>query len=73
MIVKREEEIKKFKPVDYYSIDVKTKGFNLSYVDKNNNNRIFDKKKADIIASDFKNNTITLVRLKVRIKRNFRH
>ncbi len=69
MIVKREEEIKKFKPVDYYSIDVKTKGFNLSYVDKNNNNRIFDKKKADIVANDFKNGTITISEVKSENKK----
>lgn len=42
MIVAREEEIKTFKPKDYYTIEAKAKGINLSWVNRDNNGRIFD-------------------------------
>jgi DNA topoisomerase-3 len=42
MIVNREEEIRNFKPKDYYVINAKAKGFNLEWRDKNNNSSIFE-------------------------------
>lgn len=51
MIVHREEEIKNFKPKDYYVVNAKAKGFDLQWRDKNNNSNIFDENKVnDIIA-----------------------
>ena len=41
MIVNREEEIKNFKPVDYYNIHGKATGFNLSWVNDKNNGAIY--------------------------------
>jgi DNA topoisomerase-3 len=42
MIVNREEEIRNFKPKDYYVINAKAKGFTLQWRDKNNNSSIFE-------------------------------
>lgn len=42
MIVNREEEIRSFKPKDYYVINAKAKGFNLQWKDKNNNSSVFE-------------------------------
>ena len=42
MIVNREEEIRNFKPKDYYVINAKAKGFSLEWRDKNNNSSIFE-------------------------------
>ena len=42
MIVNREEEIRSFRPKDYYVINAKAKGFNLQWKDKNNNSSVFE-------------------------------
>jgi DNA topoisomerase-3 len=49
MIVNREEEIKNFKPKDYFVISAKAKGFTLGWRDKNNNSNIFDEDKTNKI------------------------
>ena len=54
MIVQREEEIKNFKPKTYYTINAKTKGYNLSWINKYNNSRIFDEEFANKITSKVK-------------------
>ena len=54
MIVQREEEIKNFKPKTYYTINAKTKGYNLSWINKDNNSRIFDEEFANKITSKVK-------------------
>ena len=50
MIVQREEDIKNFKPKVYYTINAKTKGYTLSWINKDNNNKIFDEEFADKIS-----------------------
>lgn len=42
MIVNREEEIRSFKPVDYYTINASTKGFKLSWADSRGNSSIYN-------------------------------
>ncbi|NSB26022.1 DNA topoisomerase IA [Clostridium saccharoperbutylacetonicum] len=54
MIVLREEEIRNFKPKTFYTLDGKTKAFNLLWVNKDNNSRIFDEETANKIASKLK-------------------
>lgn len=49
MIVNREEEIRSFKPKDYFVINAKAKGFTLQWRDKNNNSSIFDEDKVNKI------------------------
>lgn len=51
MVVQREEEIKKFVPKDYWTIEAMLKGFTVHWKDMNGQNRIFDKNKADQIVS----------------------
>lgn len=46
MIVAREEEIKRFKPRDYYSVLGNAKGFSLQWQGKDGNIRTFDENKA---------------------------
>ncbi|WP_195989235.1 DNA topoisomerase III [Clostridium sp. D53t1_180928_C8] len=54
MIVQREEEIKNFKSKTYYTISAKTKGYNLSWVNKDNNSRIFDEEFSNKIIAKVK-------------------
>ncbi len=42
MIAQREEEIRRFRPKDYFGLEAKTKDFKLTWEDKNNNTRNFD-------------------------------
>lgn len=46
LIVEREEEIKNFKPKDYYSIFGNTKGFSLQWQNKDGQMRTFDEEQA---------------------------
>lgn len=50
MIVEREEEIKKFKPKDYFNVIGTAKGFSLQWQDKSGNIRTFDESKAKEIS-----------------------
>ncbi|WP_160670017.1 DNA topoisomerase III [Clostridium sp. C8-1-8] len=61
MIVNREEEIRNFKPKDYYTITAKTKGFTLSWRDKNNNGSIFEEDKVNKIISATKGKEASIV------------
>ena len=54
MIVNREEEIRTFKPKDYYVINAKAKGFTLQWRDKNNNSNIFEEDRANKVLSSTK-------------------
>lgn len=52
MIVEREAEINKFKPVDYWTINGNFRGFTLQWIDKNGERRLFNKERAvGIVAS----------------------
>lgn len=51
MVVAREEEIKKFVPKDYWTIQAATNGYSLQWQDKGGQSRIFDKTKAAEIAA----------------------
>ena len=54
MIVNREEEIKNFKPVDYYNIQGKAKNFTLSYINDKNNASIYHEELANKIVAKTK-------------------
>ncbi len=54
MIVHREDEIRTFKPEDYYTINAKSKDFSLQWIDKNGQYRTFDKEKVLKLASNLK-------------------
>lgn len=54
MIVNREEEIRTFRPKDYYVINAKAKGFNLQWKDKNNNSSVFEESIVNKVLSSTK-------------------
>ncbi|NLK94843.1 MAG: DNA topoisomerase 3 [Clostridiales bacterium] len=54
MIVNREEEIKNFKPVDYYNIHGKANGFILNWVNEKNNGSIYDEDYANKVIAKVK-------------------
>lgn len=57
MIVNREEEIKNFKPEDYYNLKALTDRFTLSWVSPKGNTNIFKEKVAKSILDKTKNST----------------
>ncbi|MBC2478559.1 DNA topoisomerase, partial [Clostridium beijerinckii] len=71
MIVLREEEIRNFKPKTFYTLDGKTKAFNLLWVNKDNNSRIFDEETANKIASKLKNSEGKIVNINEANKKKF--
>ncbi|MBC2460232.1 MULTISPECIES: DNA topoisomerase III [Clostridium] len=71
MIVLREDEIRNFKPKTYYTLEGKTKGFNLVWVNKDNNSRIFDEEFANKIASKLKNSEGKIVNINEANKKKF--
>ncbi|MGL4570864.1 MAG: DNA topoisomerase III [Clostridium sp.] len=54
MIVQREEDIKNFKPKEYHTIDIKTDKCNFTWVNKENNSRMFNKDVCEKVASKVK-------------------
>ncbi|OOM74104.1 DNA topoisomerase III [Clostridium sp. BL-8] len=71
MIVSKEDEIKNFKPKTYYTLDGKTKGFNLSWINKDNNSRIFDEEFANKVSSKLKNSEGKIVNISEVNKKKF--
>jgi DNA topoisomerase-3 len=71
MIVNREEEIKNFKPKDYYVVNAKAKGFDLQWRDKNNNSNIFDENKVNDIIARTKGKEGNIVDITENYKKQF--
>jgi DNA topoisomerase-3 len=71
MIVNREEEIKNFKPKDYYVVNAKAKGFDLQWRDKNNNSNIFDENKVNDIIVRTKGKEGNIVDITENYKKQF--
>lgn len=71
MIVQREEDIKNFKPKTYYTIEGKADGFSLSWVNKDNNSRIFDEEFAEKISANLKNSSGEIVNINEANKKKF--
>lgn len=69
MMVKREEEIKKFIPVPFWTIEGIFSGFKAQYIAKDNNPRIFQEDKAEKIRKDLTGKT---ARVKEIIKKQKR-
>ncbi len=70
MIVKREEEIKKFIPKDYYTIHGEFGDFSATWIDgKTGQTRISEKERADAIVSKIKGKDGKIVELKRDAKR----
>ncbi len=72
MIAAREDEINRFKPKTFYQLQAKTiTGVTLTWKDKQNQSRIFDKKKADELLNRVKNQTGTVQKIDKKEKKSF--
>ncbi|MBP1888668.1 DNA topoisomerase-3 [Clostridium moniliforme] len=71
MIVNREEEIKNFKPKEYYTIDVKSDKCNFTWVNKDNNSRIFNKEFAEKVEGKLRNCEGKIVKITESNKKTF--
>lgn len=75
MILKREDEIRNFKPKDYYTLDVLTeKGENylkLSWHDRNNSTSTFNKDKIENIKKKVNNKDLKIVDVKKSNKKKY--
>lgn len=71
MIVNREEEIRNFKPKDYYVINAKAKGFTLQWRDKNNNSSIFEEDKVNKILEAIKGKEANVVDVTESAKKQY--
>lgn len=72
MIAKREEEIKKFKPVTYYGIVGKVNGITLNWRDKKSKgNTIADKARAEEIINKLKGKEAVVIDIKSQVKKLF--
>ena len=70
MIVDREEEIKNFKPEDYYTLNLKGNNFTLNWVNNKGNSSIFNKEFADSLAAKVKGHDGEVVDITKSNKRN---
>lgn len=68
MIIRRENEIKNFKPVDYWTIDVHFSDYFGTWQGKNGQYRLFDQVRANGIAEHVKNSEGVIREIKVQDK-----
>lgn len=75
MILKREEEIRKFVPKEYYSIEISTKkgssNFKMNWVDKSNNTTSFNEEKIENTAKKLNNKEIKITDVKKVDKKRY--
>lgn len=71
IIAQREEEIKNFKPREYYGIKAKTRELELIWKDKNNNTRNFNKNNIDRILMSLKGKDGKVIELKKAHKKRY--
>ena len=64
LIVDREEEIRSFKPKEFWTVRAGFDGFTATWRDKNGQARTFDREKAEGIAAALSNGTGTLIEVK---------
>lgn len=63
LITAREDEIKRFQPKDYYSVQIKLDGFTATWRDAKGNSRISDKQTAEAIVNAVQNGQATLTQV----------
>ena len=71
MIVNREEEIKYFKPVDYWTLKAKGNGFTLNWISNKGNNQTFKEEVADSIVNKCKGQNGEVVEVKKTMKKKY--
>ena len=68
LIVKREEEIRDFKSREYYTLSLKTPGFQATWRDKRGQARLFDREKADALCASLGGKAGTLTQVSKTFK-----
>lgn len=71
IIAQREEEIKSFVPKEYYGLVANTKGLKLTWQDKNNNTRSFNKEHIDKIYNSLKNKDAQVIDVNKHLKKSY--
>lgn len=71
IIAQREEDIKSFKPKDYYGIELKTKDLRFIWQDKNNNTRSFNKENIDKILLNIKGKDLNVIEVNKNYKKTY--
>lgn len=71
MIVQREEEIRNFKPVDYWCLNAKTDRFMLNWVNEKGNNSTFKEEIADSIVNECKGQNGEVLEVKKTTKKKY--
>ncbi|WP_294354828.1 DNA topoisomerase 3 [uncultured Clostridium sp.] len=71
MIVNREEEIKNFKPVDYWTLNAKGNGFTLNWISNKGNNSTFKEELADSIVNKCKGQNGEVTEVKKTTKKKY--
>lgn len=72
IIAKREEEIRDFKPKDFYGITAEAKSLKLSWQDDNSKSfRSFDKEKIDKILASIRNKDAQIIEVDKSYKKNY--
>ena len=71
IIAQREEDIKNFKPKDYYGIELKTKDLRFIWQDRNNNTRSFNKENIDRILSNIKGKDLNVIEVNKNYKKTY--
>ncbi len=71
MIVDREDEIKNFKPKDFYTISAKANGISLQWMNSDNNLRIFNEEVANKILNNLKGHDAKVTSITETPKKKF--
>lgn len=71
MIVKRDEDIRNFRPEKYYTIEAICNGFKLNWRDKNNNSSIFNEATKDNILRKMKSKEAVVVNVQESDKKQY--
>lgn len=69
MIVEREQEIKQFVPKDFWTINLRARGFNLRWQDAKGQTRIFDREKAEALAAKLRGQSGEVLEVKREAKK----
>ncbi len=75
LILKREEEIQKFVPKDYYGIEIElikgNSSFKMNWIDNNNSTTSFNEEKINNILKDIKNKSVEVIEIKKVDKKRY--
>ena len=71
MVYKREEEIQKFKPKEFYGISLQAHMFKLSWIDKNNTQNSFNKEKIEKILYKIENKNAEIIEVNKSYKKKY--